>query len=62
MKNGRLKIMITFFLIAAQTTTIVSVIVFASVRVEHRLTKVETEINWLKELVKNSHCKNESEV
>ena len=54
--------MYTFLVIAAQTTTIVSVIVFASIRVEHRLTKVETEINWLKELVKNSHCKNESEV
>ncbi|KKN36642.1 hypothetical protein LCGC14_0771650 [marine sediment metagenome] len=53
--------MVTFLLIAAQTTTIVSVIVYASVRIEHRLTKVETEINWLKELVKNTNCSNESE-
>jgi len=51
----------TFLLIAAQTTTIVSVIVFASVRIEHRITKVETDINWLMKLVKNTNCPNESE-
>lgn len=54
--------MVTFFLIAAQTTTIVSVIVFASVRIEHRLTKVETNISWLKELIMQGNCKDESEV
>lgn len=61
MRNGRLKTMITFFLIAAQTTTLVSVIVIVSVRIEHRLTKVETNISWLKELVIKCNCKDESE-
>ncbi|KKM79598.1 hypothetical protein LCGC14_1348320 [marine sediment metagenome] len=51
----------SFFIIAVQTTTIVSAIVIVSVRIEHRLTKVETEINWLKRLVSKNNCCNESE-
>lgn len=56
--------MLTMFgIIVAQTTTIVGVIVAVSVKIEHRLTKIETDINWLKRSAsENSCCEKESEV
>ena len=52
----------TFLIIAAQTTTIISVIIIVSVKIEHRLTKIETDISWLKRSVNKNNCENESEV
>lgn len=32
----------------ANTFTVVTVIVILGIRLEHRMTKVETDVNWLK--------------
>jgi hypothetical protein len=53
----------TLIIIAAQTTTIIGAIVIVSIKIEHRLTKIETDINWLKRSADESNCcEKESEV
>lgn len=40
--------MFVYIAAAANTVTVVTVIVVLSIRLEHRITKVETDVNWLK--------------
>lgn len=51
--------MIQWYIICGQTVVIVLAIVGVSVRLEHRITKIETDVTWIKELAK-SNC-NDSE-
>lgn len=44
-------------LILLQTVSVVTVIIIVGVRIEHRLTKVETDIGWLKNTIgENKNC------
>ena len=45
----------TMILILLQTIPVASVIIIVGVRIEHRLTKVETEIEWLTKTI-NGNC------
>lgn len=47
----------TFFIIAGTVIPVIVTVVITSIRIEHRLTKVETEIGWLKHIVgKITNC------
>ena len=43
------------FLILLQTMPVATVIIVVGVRIEHRLTKVETDIRWLTKTI-NGNC------
>ncbi len=45
---------------AANTVTVVTVVVILGVRLEHRMTKMETDICWLKRFI-NKGCGKETD-
>ena len=46
----------TFFIIVGTVTPIIITTVIATVRIEHRLTKVETDVKWLKRSAIENNC------
>ena len=42
-----------------QTSTVVITVIVMSIRLEHRITKIETDVKWLK-LNNNTNCRKET--
>ncbi len=56
MRNGRRKTMETILIIIGTVTPIIIAIGVTSTKIEHRLTKVETDMKWLKRSAIENKC------
>ena len=60
MRNGRRKTMETILIIIGTVTPIIIAIGVTSTKIEHRLTKVETDVKWLKHSAIENNCCSDS--